>query len=100
MLFAQTALPAGDLIRLVAGLAAIAILIGVGVFVMVKLRGRVNRNPSITSEVISNFREIHSQGGLSDKEFRNIKTLLADRLEGEVRQSNTAKNESSHSGKP
>jgi hypothetical protein len=95
MLLAQSALPVADMARFAAGLAAIAVLIGAGILLMVKLRGRVNRNPNIASEAMSNFREIHSQGGLSDKEFRNIKTLLADRLEGELRQANTAKNDKS-----
>lgn len=37
------------------------------------------------SDLLTNFRELHSQGGLSDEEYRTIKTTLAGQLRDGVR---------------
>lgn len=36
------------------------------------------------SESLTNFRELHSRGGLSDEEFRTIKSKLANQLNAEL----------------
>lgn len=36
------------------------------------------------SELLTKFREVHSQGGLSDQEFRTIKAQLTERLQTEL----------------
>jgi uncharacterized membrane protein len=56
----------------------------IGVYVVKKFRDRNGDDQPKASELLTNFREIHSQGGLSDEEFRTIKAQLADRLQREV----------------
>lgn len=56
----------------------------VGVYVVKRLRGRAGDDQPKASELLTNFREIHSRGGLSDEEFRTIKAQLADRMQQEV----------------
>ena len=64
--------------------AAIAVLTGLGAFVVARFRGgRGNDQPS-ASELLTKFRELHEQGELTDEEFRSIKANLAQRLEAEL----------------
>jgi len=40
-----------------------------------------------TSELLTNFREMHSKGELTDEEFRTIKAKLSIKLKEELRDS-------------
>jgi len=64
--------------------AAIAVLSALGVWIVLRFRGHKDREEPIASELLSKFRDLHQQGVLSDQEFRNIKTLLADKLRAEL----------------
>ena len=57
--------------------AAIFALTALGLAIARKLRDRNVDDRSKSSKLIANFRELHEQGGLSDEEFRTIKTKLA-----------------------
>ena len=71
--------------KLVVGLAALAILVAMGVYLAEKIRaGAVQKEPS-ASELLTKFREMHSRGVLSDEEFRTIKTTLTERLQTELK---------------
>ena len=70
--------------ELVVSLALLVLLTGIAAYVIVKVRDRGNRDGPAGIELLSKFRDVHSQGGLSDAEFRTIKTRLADRLLDEV----------------
>ena len=61
-----------------------AILMLVGLYVVSKVRESRDEQRSDTHEMLSNFRELHSQGELSDEEFRTIKTNLAAQLQDEL----------------
>jgi uncharacterized membrane protein len=61
-----------------------AALCVVGVYIVKRFRGRTGDDQPKASELLTNFREIHSQGGLSDEEFRTIKAQLRDRMQREV----------------
>ncbi len=66
-------------------ITVVAILAVVGYYVVRKLRdGEDNRQPQ-ASELMSNFRELHSQGKLDEQEYRTIKTLLSARLQDELK---------------
>ena len=43
-----------------------------------------------TSDMLSNFREMEHQGDLSEKEFRTIKTVLAARMQSEIKDKDQA----------
>lgn len=62
-------------------------LISVAFYGVRKLRERIGEDQGSASEMLSNFREMHQQGGLSDKEFRTIKTALGTKLQGKSKDS-------------
>jgi len=69
----------------VISLAILAIMIAVVWYVVSKIRAKpIQREPQ-ASELLSKFREMHSQGGLTDAEFRTIKTTLVAQLEKELK---------------
>jgi hypothetical protein len=55
-----------------------------GVYVVLKLRKEWKETPPGASDLMANFRDLRSQGELSDQEFRTIKTLLADQMAKEL----------------
>jgi uncharacterized membrane protein len=82
-----------SLAQLVIWLAVLAILVVVAVYVLGRLRpsstrqgptGPAQQEP-MASELMSKFSELHSRGGLSDAEFRTIKTKLAAQLQQELK---------------
>jgi len=74
----QTLVHAGLLFAVIAGLAAL------GIWIVARFRGSKGSDRPVASELLSKFRDLHEQGELSDKEFRNIKTLLAEKLQREL----------------
>jgi len=71
----------GDAIRLTLWIAGVAIVTAVCVYVVGKLRGSYRESDLEPSKLITNFRELHSQGELSDEEYRNIKAKLATQMQ-------------------
>jgi len=71
--------------QVVIWLAALAILVVVGVYVINVFRGGTDNDTPQASELISNFSDLHSQGELSDEEFRTIKSMLAERMQAELK---------------
>ena len=67
--------------------AAIAALAGLGALVVSKFRGSTKDEERPASQMLSNFRNLHEQGELSETEFRNIKTLLSDKIQEELKDS-------------
>jgi len=67
------------------GLAALILLVAVAAYVIGKVRKRMRQEQPSALELLSKFREVHSQGGLSDAEYRTIKTRLANRALGELK---------------
>ncbi len=65
----------------------LAMMIATAVYALGKFRGGAGEERLGASELMSKFREVHSEGGLSDEEFRTIKTLLADKLQREIKNS-------------
>ena len=66
-------------------LAAMAVLVAVGVFVVGKVRAAWIGRETPASDLIGNFQHLHSRGELSDEEFRTIKTKLSRRLQSEIK---------------
>jgi uncharacterized membrane protein len=64
--------------------AGIIALTAAYVVIARRYRGRMTDDRGDSSEMMSKFRELHEQGGLSDEEFRTIKTKLAGRLKAEL----------------
>jgi uncharacterized membrane protein len=72
---------------LILWIAVLAALIAVAVYVILKIRSKTLQNEPHASELLSKFRDLHSQGELSDEEFRTIKTTLSAELQKELKDS-------------
>jgi hypothetical protein len=55
-----------------------------GLYAVHLWRAKFAKKRSPASELITNFRRIYVRGGLSDAEYRNIKSQLARRLRAEL----------------
>ena len=64
--------------------AALAALIAVGIYVILRVRQSMRETGPTASELITNFREMHAEGKLDDEEFREIKSMLSQRLKQEL----------------
>jgi hypothetical protein len=73
-----------NLRQLIIALAVMASLVAIGVYAIGKIRGQAVQKEPPASELLTKFRELHSQGALSDEEFRTIKTTLKERLQREL----------------
>ena len=73
------------LAQLVIMIAILAIMIAASVYVLGRFRDRDEQDQQTTHDALTNFRELHSRGDLSDAEFRTIKTVLAAKLQDEIK---------------
>jgi len=73
--------PAASIVMLV---AVTATLVAGGIYVIGRVRAGLRVEEPSTSQWITNFRELHAQGVLSDEEYRTIKSVLAERFEDEL----------------
>jgi hypothetical protein len=64
--------------------AAIFLLLALAVVALRKWRGSAANDQQDSSELLTKFRDIHLRGGLSDDEYRTIKTKLATRIDAEL----------------
>ena len=70
--------------RLVLWLAVLAIMVAVAIYVIGKIRPKTVQKEHEVDQWLSKCRELHSQGELSDEEFRTIKTNLASQTQREL----------------
>lgn len=59
-------------------------LLALGVVLVRKWRDSTADDSLSNSELLTKFSEVHTRGGLSDDEYRTIKTKLAAGIQGEV----------------
>lgn len=70
---------------LVVWVASLSILVAIAIFVIGKIRAKMVQEEPTAHELLSKMRDLHSEGVLSDTEFRTIKTTLAARLQEELK---------------
>ncbi len=70
--------------RLVISLAILAILSIIGLYFVRRFRGE-SEDAETSSTMLTKFREMRHRGVLSDTEFREIKTLLAEDIRAKVK---------------
>ncbi len=66
----------------------LVVFTAVAVYLIGKFRGQAlqdEQQERPANELLEKFRELHGRGGLSDAEFRTIKTKLAGRVEEELK---------------
>ncbi len=76
--------------RLVILAAVTAVLAAVGIYVVAKVRRSFMESGPRSADLITNFRELHSEGELTDEEYRTIKATLAARLQQQLKGRNQA----------
>ena len=64
--------------------AAILALLALAIVVVRRFRGSANDDQPSAHELLAKFRDLHARGGLSDDEYRTIKTKLATQVEQEL----------------
>jgi hypothetical protein len=69
------------------GVAVGAILVAIGIYVVARVKSSFREDGISTNEMLTNFRDLHSQGELTDREYRTIKATLSARLQEEIRDS-------------
>jgi hypothetical protein len=74
-----------QLVDLAIGMVGLIVLVAIAAYVIGKVRKRARQEQPTVLELLSKFRDVHSQGGLSDAEYRTIKTRLANRALGELK---------------
>lgn len=65
--------------------AVLVILLLVAYYLVRKYRDHISQDDFSTSDLLTNFQEIHHRGTLSDEEYRTIKTALSDKLQQELK---------------
>ena len=68
--------------------AVIFALSALAVLALRRWRGSAFDAQQDTSELLTKFRELHDRGGLSDGEYRTIKTKLARQVDAELKDNN------------
>ncbi len=71
--------------QLVLWIALGAVLLTAAVFIVKRFRDRSDDDQPKASDLLTNFRDLHSQGGLSDEEYRTIKAQLTAQLQNEIK---------------
>ena len=65
--------------------ALIFILMALGIVLVRRWRDDNADDTPDAHELLTKFRELHDRGGLSDEEYRTIKTKLAGQAQGQLR---------------
>jgi hypothetical protein len=65
--------------------AVIFALSALAILALRKWRGSAFEAQQDASDLLTKFRDLHGRGGLSDDEYRTIKTKLATRIETELK---------------
>jgi uncharacterized membrane protein len=73
--------------------AALLILMTIGCYIVLRFRDRTDEDHLQANEHLTNFREIHHKGDISDTEYRTIKTTLGAKLQNELEKLNGSNNE-------
>ena len=80
----------GDYAQLIIGALVLLVLVGIGSLLIKKARLDEEDSSSGTHSMMSEFREAHARGELSDEEYRNIKQTLAAKLREEFEDRDSA----------
>ena len=65
--------------------AVLMVMLVVAYYVVRRFRDRSDDDRQTASELLTNFREMHHEGDISETEFRTIKTVLGRQLQQEMK---------------
>lgn len=66
-------------------ISVLLVLLVVGSYLVRRFRDRIGDDQPTTSDLLTNFREMHREGDISETEFRTIKTVLGRKLQDELK---------------
>ena len=75
------------LAQLVIWTSVLLILTTIGIYIVRRFRGGTEDNET-SSMLLTKFRDSRYRGDLNESEFRTIKTILAERMQAEVKREN------------
>ena len=75
----------GNTAELLLLLAVLSALVAASILMVGKLRDGAGDDKLKASDLMTNFRELHARGVLSDEEFRTIKAKLSAQLQSELK---------------
>ena len=73
------------LAKAVESVAVLLILMAVAFYVVQRFRDRIDEDRQTASDLLTNFREMHHEGDITEAEFRTIKTVLGHKLHEEFK---------------
>jgi uncharacterized membrane protein len=65
------------------------VMLAMGYYLVRRFRDRIDDDRQSASDLLTNFREMHHEGDISETEFRTIKTVLGRKLQGELKDSSS-----------
>ncbi len=66
--------------------AVLMVMLTVGYYMLRRFRDRIDDDRQTASDLLTNFREMHHEGDISETEFRTIKTVLGRKLQEELKE--------------
>jgi len=78
-------LSAESLSQIIMALAMLLALLIVAVLVVQRFRGGTADRGFSSGELLANFQEMRGRGDISDADYRKIKSVLGDKLQGELK---------------
>jgi len=69
--------------QVVLWVAALLVLMTISYYALRRYRDRIDDDVRGPNEWLVNFREMHAEGDISEREFRKVKTVLDEKVEQE-----------------
>ncbi len=69
----------------VISVAILLIILAVGYYLVRRFRECIDDDRQTANDWLTNFREMHHEGDISEAEFRTIKTVLGQKLQEEIK---------------
>ena len=66
-------------------MTVLLITLAVACYGLRRFRDRIGDDRQTASDLLTNFREMHHEGDISETEFRTIRTVLGHKLQQELR---------------
>ncbi|MHB0955635.1 MAG: hypothetical protein ACYC6N_15470 [Pirellulaceae bacterium] len=73
--------------------SVLLIMLAVAYYLLRRFRDRTDDDRQTASDLLTNFREMHQEGDISETEFRTIKTVLGRKLQDELKDAEGAEGE-------
>ena len=70
--------------RIIILTALVAALLVIGIYIIGRVRRALSASGPTHSDLLTNFRDLHARGELSEEEFRTIKSMLGERMHEEL----------------